>query len=109
VHIHFEEFQILKRFAIVGGVFQEVPVPVLYRGRKDVTKVEPGEAALIRMRFRDYIGKYLIHCHNMGHEDAFMMVAWHIVPDEAAKAICDSQIVKANQEFEAKMRGEEVS
>jgi len=108
VHIHFEEFRIMKRFAIVNGVFQEVPVTPLSRGRKDVTKVEPGEASLIRMNFRDYIGKYLIHCHNMGHEDAFMMVAWHIVPDAAAKAVCDSLIVKANEEFEAKLRGEEV-
>jgi FtsP/CotA-like multicopper oxidase with cupredoxin domain len=109
VHIHFEEFRILKRFAIINGVFQEVPVTPLSQGRKDVTAVEPGEAALIRMNFRDYIGKYLIHCHNMGHEDAFMMVAWHIVPDAAAKAVCDSQIVQANKEFEAKLRGEEVS
>jgi FtsP/CotA-like multicopper oxidase with cupredoxin domain len=109
VHIHFEEFRILKRFAIIGGLFQEVPVTPLSRGRKDVTKVEPGEAALIRMNFRDYIGKYLIHCHNMGHEDAFMMVAWHIVPDAAAKAVCDGQIVQANKELEAKLRGEEVA
>jgi FtsP/CotA-like multicopper oxidase with cupredoxin domain len=109
VHIHFEEFRILKRFAIVAGVFQEVPVTPLSTGRKDVTKVEPGEAALIRMNFRDYIGRYLIHCHNMGHEDAFMMVAWHIVPDAAAKADCDALIVKANKEFEAKLRKEEVS
>jgi len=109
VHIHFEEFRILKRFAIIGGVFQEVPVTPLSRGRKDVTKVEPGEAALIRMNFRDYIGKYLIHCHNMGHEDAFMMVAWHIVPDAAAKAQCDSLIVQGRKEFEAKLRNEEVS
>jgi FtsP/CotA-like multicopper oxidase with cupredoxin domain len=105
VHIHFEEFRIIKRFA--GGV--EVPVPVLYRGRKDVTKVEPGEGALIRMRFRDYVGRYLIHCHNMGHEDAFMMVHWVIVPDAAAKAACDASIVRANKEFEAKLRNEEVS
>jgi len=108
VHIHFEEFRILKRFAIIGGVFQEVPVTPLSRGRKDVTKVEPGEAALIRMNFRDYVGKYLIHCHNMGHEDAFMMVAWHIVPDAAAKAACDALIVQGRKEFEAKLRNEEV-
>jgi FtsP/CotA-like multicopper oxidase with cupredoxin domain len=105
VHIHFEEFRIIKRFA--GGV--EVPVPVLYRGRKDVTKVEPGEGALIRMRFRDYVGRYLIHCHNMGHEDAFMMVHWVIVPDAAAKVACDATIAQANKEFEAKLRNEEVS
>src|SRR6185295_15741007 len=58
VHIHFEEFRILKRFAIVNGIFREVSVTPLSRGRKDVTKVEPGEASLIRMNFRDYIGKY---------------------------------------------------
>jgi FtsP/CotA-like multicopper oxidase with cupredoxin domain len=109
VHIHFEEFRILKRFAIVGGVFQEVNVTPLSRGRKDVTKVEPGEAALIRMNFRDYIGRYLIHCHNMGHEDAFMMVHWEIVPDAAAKAACDALIVQSRKEFEAKLRNEEVS
>jgi FtsP/CotA-like multicopper oxidase with cupredoxin domain len=109
VHIHFEEFQILKRFARnEAGVSVEVPVPALADGRKDVTKVEAGEGALIRMQFRDYLGDYLIHCHNMGHEDAFMMVHWVIVPDAAAKAACDAEIVRANKEFEAKLRGEEV-
>ena len=108
VHIHFEEFRIIERWAIVNGVFQQVPVPILYQGRKDVTKVEPGEAARIRMRFRDYIGRYLIHCHNMGHEDAFMMVHWTIAADAAAKAACDATIAQSNKEFEAKLRGEEV-
>jgi FtsP/CotA-like multicopper oxidase with cupredoxin domain len=108
VHIHFEEFQIIERWAILGGVFQQVPVPKLLDGRKDVTKVEPGEASRIRMQFRDYLGDYLIHCHNMAHEDAFMMVHWVIVPDAAAKAECDAKIAQANREFEAKMRGEEV-
>ena len=108
VHIHFEEFQITERWAIIGGVFQQVPVPKLSDGRKDVTKVEPGEASRIRMQFRDYLGDYLIHCHNMAHEDAFMMVHWVIVPDAAAKAECDAKIAQANREFEAKMRGEEV-
>ncbi len=109
VHIHFEEFRILKRFKNDNGVSVELPVTPLSRGRKDVTKVEPGESALIRMNFRDYVGKYLIHCHNMGHEDAFMMVAWHIVPDAASKAACDALIVQGNKEFEAKLRNEEVS
>jgi FtsP/CotA-like multicopper oxidase with cupredoxin domain len=108
VHIHFEEFRILKRFrSVAGGPSIEIPVTPLSRGRKDVTKVEPGEAALIRMNFRDYVGKYLIHCHNMGHEDAFMMVAWHIVPDAAAKAACDALIVQGNKEFQSKLRNEE--
>jgi hypothetical protein len=34
------------------------------------------------MRFRDFKGKYLIHCHNMNHEDTTMMVRWDIVGDD---------------------------
>jgi FtsP/CotA-like multicopper oxidase with cupredoxin domain len=90
VHIHFEEFRTLKRF--VNGV--EVPVPPLMSGRKDVTRMEAGQGALIKMQFRDYSGRYLIHCHNMAHEDNFMMVRWDIVPDQAAFDACvaDQQI-----------------
>ena len=80
VHIHFEEFRTLKRF--VNGV--EVPVPPLMSGRKDVSRLEAGQGALIKMQFRDYNGRYLIHCHNMAHEDAFMMVRWDICPDAAS-------------------------
>ena len=28
-------------------------------------------AVKLRMQFRDFVGRYLIHCHNMGHEDDF--------------------------------------
>jgi FtsP/CotA-like multicopper oxidase with cupredoxin domain len=101
VHIHFEEFRTLKRF--VNGV--EVPVPPLMSGRKDVTRMEAGQGALIKMQFRDYSGRYLIHCHNMGHEDNFMMVRWDIVPDQAALDACiaDQQVceleMKAKEQF----------
>ena len=105
VHIHFEEFRTLKRF--VNGV--EVPVPPLQSGRKDVSRLEAGQGALIRMQFRDISGRYLIHCHNMAHEDAFMMVRWDIVPDAAAKAACDALIVEGRKEFESKLRNEEVA
>ena len=89
VHIHFEEFRTKKRF--VNGV--EVPVTPLMSGRKDVTRMEAGEGAEIVMQFRDYIGRYLIHCHNMAHEDAFMMVRWDITEDlaacEAIQQVCN--------------------
>jgi FtsP/CotA-like multicopper oxidase with cupredoxin domain len=93
VHIHFEEGRTLKRF--VNGV--EVPVPPLHSGRKDVYRLEAGQGALIKMSFRDYSGRYLIHCHNMAHEDNFMMVRWDIVPDQAALDACiaDQQICEA--------------
>ncbi|HKG98271.1 MAG TPA: multicopper oxidase domain-containing protein, partial [Pyrinomonadaceae bacterium] len=101
IHIHFEEFRTLKRF--VNGV--EVPVPPLMSGRKDVSRLEAGQGALIKMQFRDYSGRYLIHCHNMAHEDNFMMVRWDIVPDQAALDACilDQQVceleMKAKESF----------
>jgi FtsP/CotA-like multicopper oxidase with cupredoxin domain len=82
VHIHFEEFRTLKRFVRGpggSGDNVEVPVPPLMSGRKDVMRLEAGQGALIKMQFRDYLGRYLIHCHNMNHEDAFMMARWDIV------------------------------
>ena len=88
IHIHFEEFRTLKRF--VNGV--EVPVPPLMSGRKDVTFVEATQGSLIKMQFRDYNGRYLIHCHNMAHEDAFMMVRWDICPDPASLAACQAEL-----------------
>ena len=88
IHIHFEEFRTLKRF--VNGV--EIPVPPLMSGRKDVTFVEATQGSLIKMQFRDYNGRYLIHCHNMAHEDAFMMVRWDICPDPASLAACQAEL-----------------
>ena len=104
VHIHFEEFRTLKRF--VNGV--EVPVPPLMSGRKDVTRMEAGQGALIKMQFRDYSGRYLIHCHNMAHEDNFMMVRWDIVPDQAALDACiaDQQVCELEMKAKESYREE---
>jgi FtsP/CotA-like multicopper oxidase with cupredoxin domain len=30
------------------------------------------------MRFRDFHGKYVMHCHNVIHEDHAMMVRWDV-------------------------------
>jgi len=73
VHIHFEEFRVLER----NGV---PPINPLETGRKDVIRMPPGNQVKIFMQFRDFMGRYLIHCHNMNHEDVFMMVRWDIVP-----------------------------
>ncbi len=104
VHIHFEEFRTLKRF--VNGV--EVPVPPLMSGRKDVSRLEAGQGALIKMQFRDYSGRYLIHCHNMAHEDNFMMVRWDIVPDQAALDACiaDQQVCELEMKAKENYREE---
>jgi FtsP/CotA-like multicopper oxidase with cupredoxin domain len=94
VHIHFEEGRILERtVCTVPSATGCLPanrqnVPLLpwedgNNSRRDVYPV-PGQHRLrIRLAFRDFVGRYLIHCHNMNHEDAFMMVRWDIVDNMA--------------------------
>lgn len=72
VHIHFEEGRILSRNGL--------PPPPHERGRKDVYVLGRGEEVKIFMRFRDFEGKYMMHCHNLTHEDHAMMIRWDIVP-----------------------------
>ena len=60
-------------------VFQSVALLPEELGRRDVYPLPPQNRVVLRMRFRDFVGRYLIHCHNMNHEDDFMMARWDIV------------------------------
>ena len=72
VHIHFEEGRILSR----NG---KAP-PLHERGRKDTYALGPGEKVRVLLQFRDFVGKYMMHCHNTVHEDHAMMVRFDILP-----------------------------
>lgn len=72
VHIHMTEGRILSR----NG---KAP-PAHEVGRKDVYVLKPGEEVRVLMRFSDFTGKYMMHCHNLTHEDHAMMVRWDVVP-----------------------------
>jgi FtsP/CotA-like multicopper oxidase with cupredoxin domain len=76
IHIHFEEGLILSRTR--DGL--AVPVPAHERGRKDVYVLGPAESLKVLLRFRDFTGKYPMHCHNLVHEDHAMMIRYDIVP-----------------------------
>jgi FtsP/CotA-like multicopper oxidase with cupredoxin domain len=71
VHIHFEEGRILSRNGAAPAAHE--------RGRKDVYVLSPGDTLRVFLRFRDFEGKYMMHCHNLTHEDHAMMIRWDIV------------------------------
>lgn len=71
IHIHLEEGRILSR--------NGKPPPSHERGRKDVFVVGPGEEVEVLISFRDFTGKYLMHCHNLAHEDHAMMVRFDVI------------------------------
>jgi FtsP/CotA-like multicopper oxidase with cupredoxin domain len=72
IHIHFEEFRILSR----NG--RPVRSGEVEFSRKDVVQLGFGEEIEILMRFRDFRGGYVMHCHNTVHEDHQMMLLWNI-------------------------------
>lgn len=71
VHIHLEEGRILSK--------NPGSVPPHERGRKDVFVLEGSMTIRLLVRFRDFTGKYVMHCHNVIHEDHEMMVRLNIV------------------------------
>ena len=73
IHIHLEEHQILTRNRVP-------PSLAIERSRKDVTQLHQNERVELFFRFRDWLGKYPIHCHNVVHEDHAMMALWHVQP-----------------------------
>jgi FtsP/CotA-like multicopper oxidase with cupredoxin domain len=75
IHMHFEEGRILGKS--VNGV--PVAIPPIERGRRDVYVVGESMTLRVLIRFRDFNGKYMMHCHNLAHEDHAMMLRWDIV------------------------------
>ena len=68
VHVHLDPFQVVSRR---GGA----PAPT-DAGWKDTVDVRPNEFVDLAVRFRDYAGRYLMHCHNLEHEDMAMMATF---------------------------------
>ncbi len=75
MHIHGVQFQVLGR-QITGGnesAYPELSAGFVDDGWKDTVLVLPGEKVQVLVRFENYVGTFLYHCHNLEHEDAGMM------------------------------------
>jgi FtsP/CotA-like multicopper oxidase with cupredoxin domain len=75
IHIHFEEGQILAR----GGV---APPEWEKWARKDVYRIgrmpDSTNTVVVTLRFREFLGTFMEHCHNMQHEDHAMLLRWDV-------------------------------
>ena len=57
-----------------------VPIKVFMGGqRRDIATLLPNDGLKVFMRWEDFLGKYVMHCHNVVHEDHAMMIRWDIV------------------------------
>ncbi len=79
IHIHLVDFQIISRNGRPPFPYELGPKDVVYCGEDETVEV--------LMKFGPHRGKYMIHCHNLPHEDHDMMVQFSVglrddVPDE---------------------------
>jgi FtsP/CotA-like multicopper oxidase with cupredoxin domain len=66
IHLHGKQFQVLQRRGVTHDGYVD-------EGWKDTVLLMPGERLKVLVRFGDYPGLFLYHCHNLEHEDMGMM------------------------------------
>jgi spore coat protein A len=71
VHVHLAPFQVLSRGGKKPGPYDA--------GWKDTVDIRPAEVVDVLVKFTAHKGKYLIHCHNLEHEDMAMMAAFETI------------------------------
>ncbi|GAA4961070.1 multicopper oxidase family protein [Kineococcus glutinatus] len=65
VHVHLDPFQVVRRGSGGPGAYDA--------GWKDTVDLRPGQAVEVLVRFGDHAGTFMLHCHNLEHEDMAMM------------------------------------
>lgn len=75
IHIHGLQFQVVERQVQPGlaADWETVRAGYVDEGWKDTVMIMPGERVKVLMKFQDYTGLYVYHCHNLEHEDTGMM------------------------------------
>jgi FtsP/CotA-like multicopper oxidase with cupredoxin domain len=72
VHVHLVDFKILDRNGKPPATYE--------LGPKDVVYVGENETVRMIANFGPHQGKYMIHCHNLVHEDHDMMAQFRVGP-----------------------------
>jgi FtsP/CotA-like multicopper oxidase with cupredoxin domain len=86
IHLHFEEGLTIKRS-------RNKLQPTEVGARKDVWNLE-NDTVTIQVRFGEFGGAYVQHCHNTTHEDFAMLMRFQVLRDETeAKLVGDAQWV----------------
>ncbi len=106
IHNHFTEFIILEingekvypdfyhstdqRVKDVKGRVETIEV-FMGGPRRDVATLLPNDEIKVYAKWNDFLGKHVMHCHNVVHEDHAMMIRWDIV--EPGKGFVGSRAV----------------
>ena len=76
MHMHAVQFKVIERVLespqLASG-YDAIRDGLMDEGWNDTVLVWPGERVRVLVRFEQYAGLYLYHCHNLEHEDGGMM------------------------------------
>ncbi|MET9913775.1 multicopper oxidase domain-containing protein [Streptomyces sp. NPDC006476] len=71
MHTHLEHFQVVDRDGTAPAAGEA--------GLKDTVTVMPGRTVRFKLKFTDYTGKFMYHCHLLGHMTMGMMGQMEVV------------------------------
>ena len=74
IHIHSEFFRVLRRNGTTPPLTEQDGI-----AKKDTILLRGGENVDVFLKFRDHLGPFVFHCHNMEHEDMAMMARFDVV------------------------------
>jgi len=75
IHIHSELMRVLSR----NGVSTAGTAEADGFSRTDTVNLAGGDEVEVFVKFRDFPGPWVHHCHNIEHEDHFMMARFDVV------------------------------
>jgi hypothetical protein len=70
MHIHLVDFKVLSRNGRAPFAYE--------KGPKDTVYVGENETVRLLVKFGPHEGRYMVHCHNLVHEDHDMMVQFRV-------------------------------
>jgi FtsP/CotA-like multicopper oxidase with cupredoxin domain len=70
MHMHLVDFQVLSRNGRPPFAYE--------KGPKDVVYVGENETVRLLVHFGPHRGRYMLHCHNLTHEDHSMMLQFRV-------------------------------
>lgn len=73
IHVHSEFMQVVRRNGRAPGVLEQPG-----QARRDTIVLGPNDEVDVYLKFRDYPGRWVMHCHTIEHEDAFMMTCFDV-------------------------------
>ena len=81
VHIHGLQFQIIERDVseVPPAVWNSMKDGFIDEGWQDTFLLLPDMRVKVALRFEDFTGIFLYHCHNLEHEDMGMMRNYEVV------------------------------